>query len=386
MAQLAQAQKSLTLTVEVSEDFALLRPLWDAMTREGVSTPYQAFGFAAAYFRHVAAPMGAKAALILLRDGSGAPVALLPLAIHRMGPLRIAEFLGGKQSNFNMPIYGKGAERITPEAVRDALLRAAAKAGIDLFAFMSQPVEWQGFANPLAALAPAPAPSNGYKLQLGPDAEAVLRGQLSKDTRRKLRQKEQKLAGFGVVHYRVRQENTEIRTAFAQFLAFKAARFAAQGIHDPFGAADTQAFLLEALTDRRSGAASVEMHTLDVDDRIVAIFGMVPGKDRTSGLFTAFDGDAEISRCSPGDILLNYIIRDACARGFKTFDLGVGEAHYKEKICDETEALVDGFLPATGRGKTGAAALQAKQRLKRAIKTSHLGQRAIATLRSLKAR
>lgn len=384
--QPAGAVRPLALTAEVSRDFSLLRPAWDAMAREGISTPYQAYGFAEPYFRHVAAPSGAEPALIALRDGAGALVALLPLAIRRMGPVRIAEFLGGKQSNFNMPLYGKGAEKITPEALEAALAEAAARARIDLYAFAAQPVEWQGFANPLAKLAPMAAPSNGYKLQLGPDAEAVLKRQLSKDSRRKLRQKEQKLGGMGTVRYRIRQEADEIRAGFAQFLAFKAERFAAQGIHDPFAAADIRAFLTEALTDRRSGAASIELHSLDVDDRIVAIFGMVPGKDRTSGLFTAFDGDAEIGRCSPGDILLMHIIRDACGRGLATFDLGVGEAHYKDKICDQTEALVDAFLPVTSGGRAAAAALQTKQRLKRLIKTSSLGQRAVAALRSLKAR
>ena len=386
MAQQAHSAQPVRLSAEVGDSFASVRPTWEAMVADGISTPYQAFGFVEPYFRHVAATAGAKSALITLHDGTGAPAALLPLMIYRLGPLRIAEFLGGKQSNFNMPVYGKPSDRITPDALAAVLKQAAATAGIDLFAFKSQPVEWQGFANPLAALQPTPAPSQGYKLQLGPDAEAVLKRQLSKDTRRKLRQKEQKLSAIGTVHYRVRQTEDEIRTAFTRFLALKAERFAAQGIHDPFGDADTQAFLASALTDRRGGGASIELHTLDVDDRIVAIFGMVPGKDRISGLFTAFDSDVEISRCSPGDLLLVHIIRDACARGFSTFDLGVGEAHYKDKVCDETDVLVDSFLPMTAGGKAMAAALYAKQGLKRMIKTSAVGKRAIAALRSLKAR
>ena len=380
------AAQPAALSVEVMRDFAALRPIWDRLVLEGHATAYQTHGFCEAYFRMVEAQDGAEPALIVLRDGSGAVAALLPLSIGRMGPLRTARFIGGKQSNFNMPVYGPAAERLTPEMLRAALTDAGQKAGIDLYCLLSQPVEWQGLVNPLAKLMPEPAPSNGYKLQLEPDGEAVLKRQLSKDSRRKIRQKEQRLAGMGPVGYYKPQDEAEIRSAIAAFLALKAERFATQGIDDPFAAPAVRDFLIEAAIGRNSDTPALELHVLTMGDRLVAIFGGAVSGDRFSGLFTAFDASTEIARCSPGDILLNQMIRDCCDRGLSTFDLGVGEAHYKDKICDQTEVLVDSFLPATAIGRIGAWACRSKQALKRAVKTSVVGQRAIAILRGLKAR
>jgi CelD/BcsL family acetyltransferase involved in cellulose biosynthesis len=51
-------------------------------------------------------------------------------------------------------------------------------------------------------------------------------------------------------------------------------------------------------------------------------------------------------------------MRDLVARGFAYFDLGVGEARYKEAVCDETIALYDLVIPVTARGALAAPLLR----------------------------
>ncbi len=71
---------------------------------------------------------------------------------------------------------------------------------------------------------------------------------------------------------------------------------------------------------------------------------------RYSGMMTSFDADPEVSRFSPGDLLLHHLVGEQTARGRLSFDLGVGEARYKASICDETIALVETVWPVSLRG------------------------------------
>ena len=83
-----------------------------------------------------------------------------------------------------------------------------------------------------------------------------------------------------------------------------------------------------------------------LDERVVAAFAALSGRDRLSGLVIAYDADPEIARCSPGELILHEVVRSAIARGFTTFDLGVGEARYKNECCEATETLFDTFVTA----------------------------------------
>jgi CelD/BcsL family acetyltransferase involved in cellulose biosynthesis len=101
---------------------------------------------------------------------------------------------------------------------------------------------------------------------------------------------------------------------------------------------------------------------------------------RFSALANSYDTDEEIARCSPGDILLRAVMRDLVERGFAYFDLGVGEARYKEAVCDETIALYDLVMPVTTRGALAAPLLRifldCKRRVKQTPWLSRLSERA----------
>ena len=51
----------------------------------------------------------------------------------------------------------------------------------------------------------------------------------------------------------------------------------------------------------------------------------------------------ENARHSPGLVLLTHMVADSAARGLRSFDIGVGRAHYKSFFCREPEPLFDTF-------------------------------------------
>ena len=87
-------------------------------------------------------------------------------------------------------------------------------------------------------------------------------------------------------------------------------------------------------------------------------------------MFISYEAEAEIARCSPGEILLNEIVRDLIERRFTTFDLGVGEARYKAHCCETEEPLFDSFVATNLAGRALGAALLGRQRAKRLVKQS----------------
>ncbi len=52
----------------------------------------------------------------------------------------------------------------------------------------------------------------------------------------------------------------------------------------------------------------------------------------------------------------------------ETFDLGIGEAHYKTMFCGDVEPLFDSYLPLSATGRALATAFALATSIKRAIK------------------
>jgi CelD/BcsL family acetyltransferase involved in cellulose biosynthesis len=348
-------------------------------------TPYQSARWLAAFA--AAMPDGGAARFVLLRDGAGQATALFPLQVSG-GLLKVARFLGDKQANFHMPLWHPAAAAtLDAAAMRTLLLRVGRAIGVDAFALTSQPESWQGLRNPLALLPRTPSPSFGQKLTLTHDCEATIRQRFSSDSLGKLRRKEKRLAEIGPLRYVRAATPAEALALLDAFLAQKAARFAAQGIANPFADARAQAFLRAGVqADPSGGEPAIVMQGLLAGDRVLATYGAAIGRDRYSGMFTSFDSDREVARFSPGDLLLMHIVRQCCRRGLATFDLGVGEASYKDNYCDEPEPLFDTAFAVTPLGHLAAAGLQAKQGMKRRIKQSPRLMALVGRLRRARAR
>jgi CelD/BcsL family acetyltransferase involved in cellulose biosynthesis len=373
-------------TAEAIDDFAAAEALWRELEATGTVSPYQRFDWQKAY-ADAMAPLGAfETRVVIVRDAIGRIALLLPLAIERRHGLRVAVPTGGKHANYHLPLLAHGA--LPPGAAKlRALLRETGRAlRLDAYAFSNLPRAWHGVANPLAE-GGRPSPSNGYRLALSADTEATLTRVLSKDARKKLRQKDKKLREFGPVAHRVARQAEDVDAILRAFLAQKRERFREMGLPNPFEDAAAQAFLrAAALAGLCEGRPAIELHALVVGDRIVATFGAAVDHVRCCGMFTAFDGGAEIARASPGELLMLEVIRFQCRQGRRVFDLGIGEARYKSSLCDEVEELVDVILPITARGRIYAAAAERLLRVKRFAKQTPWIWNAVGGLRGSRAK
>ncbi len=366
MATSVPASASPFAAAEAHADAAAVAAAWNLLERTAPCSIYQTRRFLEPWADTLGRAAGLEPCYVLARDRAGQPVALLPLGLRRRGPVTIACLLGGKDANLQLALL-RPAAGWTRESLHLLLREAARLTGADVFVFPNQPRSYAGEANPLASLPHGESPSAAYGTALPPAGEALLAAKLSKDTRKKLRKKEAKLAALGALRHVVAATPVERAAVLDAFLAQKTARFHERGIVSAFGTAAMRVFIERASASEPPG---IELHALMAGDRIVATYGGAAQGERWSGMFNSFDADAEIARCSPGDLLLVKLVEHCCARGLRTFDLGVGEARYKAALCDEPIPLFDAAVGFGPVGRTAAALVLARQALKRKAKRS----------------
>jgi len=384
----SQPSLPLVVSVEVHADPRTILAGWRELADAVPATPYQTPDWLLPWIDTIGTAAGIEPMIVVARGEDGRVMALLPFGLLRQGRLTTALFLGAKDSNFNMGLFRAGPVW-SRAAIRDLLGRAAVASGrrVDLFALRNQPHGWEGAVNPLLALPGQPSPSFAYKARLSPDPDSFFRAQLSRESRKKLRQKMNRLRAFGPVEVLRARTRVEVLEVLDAFVEQRTTRSAAYGL----AIAEIQSlrrFLDQATAPTGPGgetAGPVEFHGLRCGTRIVATLGGVRRGGRFSGMLTSFTGDADLKRTSPGELLLAEVMRRHCEEGTVTFDLGVGEARYKETYCPDVEPLFDSLVPLTPRGHIHARAEALRLQAKRSIKQSTWAWPVVQRLRKLRA-
>jgi CelD/BcsL family acetyltransferase involved in cellulose biosynthesis len=351
------------------EPDAAVLEIWASLEAVVPCTIYQTRAWLLPWMETLGRKAGLKPCYVIARGAGNRPLALLCLGLRRTGPFTTAVFPGGKDSNFNLPLVQPGLNWSAGDW-HHLLLDAAKAMGSskpDAFLLVNQPAEWSGKTNALARLAAQPSPDAAFGTLLIPDAEALFAGKLSKETRKKLRRKREKLAARGTLTFRTPAAGDERAAILDAFLAQKTSRFRAQGIASEFEDPAMRAFIEKASEPGPRGTG-IELHALYSGNRIVAVYGGAAHHGCWSGMFNSFDASEETAPSSPGDLLLMEIMARQCAAGTRHFDLGIGEARYKAAFCGDPIPLFDSYVAVTPMGKIfleiAALVLRAKSGIK----------------------
>jgi len=372
--------------IEVFDDMTSAEPHWRALERaETLATPYQRYDFLALWQRHVGAEAGFTPFIVVGFDAIGTPLFLLPLGRRPLGRWTVVEFLGGKHANFNMGLWRRDCiAAVGADTLRAVLKSLAGRA--DLLMLRNQSLTWDGTTNPFALLPHQRAANLGFSGALASDFEALLRARTGAAARKKMRKKERTLAGFGAVRLERAESAAQAHRVLDAFFKQKSARMRRIGVADAFAEAEVRRFIEAAVAERLAdGNPLIELYALSVDDIIVATMGGIVGDGRFCGMFNSItEGRYAIE--SPGEQLLVNLVRRCCERGLKTFDLGIGEAHYKHLFCGDAEPLFDSFLPLSPAGRMLAALAVLLEAGKRTIKQHALLWSTVRAIRRLRAK
>jgi CelD/BcsL family acetyltransferase involved in cellulose biosynthesis len=380
---------AVRVRVEVLTQIGKAERLWRELVQQGaICSRYQHYSWMAGWWDHIGSISKASPHVTVLRDDTGKPVLLLPLVRKQVGPLQVGFFMGGKHTNFNLPVWCP--EHLNePAAGLNALLKGLPHNGprLDLLVLLNQPFAWQGVANPMLYASHEASASRAYAGELQRDFEALLKERMGANSRKKLRQKERQLAALGPVTFQRARTPAEIDRVLAAFFQQKAARMCEQGLSNAFDVEGVKEFTRAAAheIDPDTSEPVIELYVLSVRDTIIATFGGIVAGGRFSGMFNSIAG-AEFRNYSPGELLLANVIRMCCERGLGRFDLGIGDAAYKQVYCKDAEALYDSVIPITAAGQVAAPIWRAGLTLKGKIKKSGMPLRAVRSIRQVVSR
>jgi CelD/BcsL family acetyltransferase involved in cellulose biosynthesis len=373
---------------EVFDDMAAAEPFWRALEQDDAwATPYQRFDLLAAWQHHVGAPNGIVPYIVIGFDASGRALFLWPFGRKQIGPFSIAGFLGSKHASFNLGLWRRDIAAAVGEGdIRELIARiAAGRDPVDLFALYSQPLRWAGLANPFALLPRQLSAEDGSCLNLKAAATGGLEAAVSPAVASRLRIKERKLkklAGYGYIQA---TSAADIDRLLEAFFALKAVHMRSQGLTNVFAEPGVAAFVRQASHIKlANGRPLIELHALEGDGEVLALFGAVVDPYRFSAMFNTYTLSRH-ARHSPGLILLQHMIAACAERGARSFDIGVGRARYKSFFCKEPEPLFDTFLALTPRGRLAAPAFRTAFTAKRMIKTKPALWAAVQFLRRFRA-
>src|SRR5689334_21846057 len=356
--------------VDIVSDFAEVETIWRDFEARQLSTPYQRFDLLAAWQREIGARESTEPCIVIAYDVDGRALVLLPLVLRAKHGVRIASFMGGKHTTFNMALWDREFAREASLTDLKALLSGMrAKSSADVLALTQQPQHWQDDVNPFV-LGPRQRSANDCPLLTMITGDPP-ENRISNSFRRRMKTKERKLQGPGYRHH-IAEADADIDRLLDWFFQVKPLRMAEQKLPDVFAEPGVADFVRNACRARLPGGGRViDIHALECDDEVIAIFAGVADGHRFSMMFNTYTM-SERSRYSPGLILMRHIIDHYGERRYRALDLGIGSDEYKRLFCKGDEPIFDCFIPLSPRGKVAAVALSGFNHAKRLVKRNHI--------------
>jgi CelD/BcsL family acetyltransferase involved in cellulose biosynthesis len=356
------------VSVDILHDLVQAEAIWRGLEdRQQFSTPYQRFDFLGPWQRQVGEREGLSPFIVVAYDAERRPLLLLPLTLgHRHG-VRTAGFMGGKHATFNMALCDRTFAANATAVDLDALISGIrGRSEADVLTLNQQPLRWRDLPNPLALL-PSQSSANDCPLMtIVPDEPPTAR--ISNSFRRRLKGKERKLQALPGYRYGVADTDAEIKRLLDAFFRIKPLRMAEQQLPNVFAEPGVEGFIRDAcMTPLAGGGHAIDIHALECDDEVIAIYAGVADGHRFSMMFNTYTM-SDNSRYSPGLILMRNIVDHYAERGYRALDLGIGSDDYKKLFCKSDEPIFDCFIPLSLRGKMAAAAMSGITRVKRLVK------------------
>jgi CelD/BcsL family acetyltransferase involved in cellulose biosynthesis len=364
----AWSKASRIASVDILGDLNQAEPIWRSLEDHAqFSTPYQRFDFLASWHRQVGEREGLRPFIVIAYDGERRPLLLLPLALGHQHGARTARFMGGKHATFNMALWDRDFAAGATRDDLDALIAATSeKSEADVMALVQQPLRWRDMPNPMALLPHQPSANDCPLLAIEPGAAPATL--ISNSFRRRLKGKERKLQSLPGYRYHIATEDADITRLLDWFFRIKPLRMAEQKLPNVFAEPGIEDFVRTACTTALAGGGhAIDIHALECDDEVIAIFAGVADGHRFSMMFNTYTMSAN-SKYSPGLILMRDIIDRHAALNYRALDLGIGSDDYKRLFCKDDEPIFDSFIPLSLRGKLAATAMSGVNRAKRMVK------------------
>jgi len=340
--------------------------LWRAFQETANCTAFQRFEWLSAWVETIGQHEHFSPLIAVGYVGDEIKV-LFPLALDRQFSARRLTWLAGGWCDYCQPIIDLDfSATLNAEDVETIWTDLCDLAGdVDYLLLARQPVRIGAFDNPFAQHDATPYTAKAYALRLGSDWTQFYEHMRSAKTRRRLREKEKGLTKAGELEFVRLREGDDIADAVVTLLDWKVAQIVARGMFNPFADKSVDTFLSRVVA---SSPDFARLYSMELDGEMLAgCIALVHGKTFT--IFQMAYGLGPHSRHSPGQILVNNMMRTAIEEGLEIFDFSLGDEPYKLDICDIHTELTQvsrthgvlGWLPSRLNAAKSYAKRYAKQ-------------------------
>lgn len=364
-----------TISLHASDGLDAISDIWRAFQVTAWHTPFQDIDWVTAWYE-AAGRFNGHQPFVVLGYEDGELRLILPLAVTGGGGLSKLCWLGQSANDYNAPVIdAEFAERCRRDLAEDIwTVVVDACVPIDLIEFAQQPEHIAGRANAFIHRAAMPSSCSAHLVNLEPgwaEFYARLRGSKS---RKRLREKFNKLARLGRLQFRGEKDPAVRRALVRQAVAWKTQQLEASGDRNPFAPDNTFADgvseierTLMTLCDAPGARHKLRTDCLFLDGKAVAVIIALVAGTRYSVFISAHAAD-DTSRFSPGTILLVKTMQLACRAGYRKFDLLAGDEGYKMDWCDGHIGLWDDVRGLTMKGKAAAPLGRLARHIKKTLK------------------
>jgi len=337
--QAAQPQSPAIVRIEPAGDLASLRDVWTELAQRSGNL-FATWEWAGVWWRHYGE--GADPLPLACLDAHGRTVAILALCIERVGPMRVARFIGHGPADELGPVCAAADVEDAVAALQRApqrwnVLLAERLPGTRAWARALAGTELHHEASPVVDVA-------------GLTWDEYLAGR-SSNFRSQVRRKERKLVREHGLEYRLCDDRHRLEADMGTLFDLHRRRWE-DGDSDAFDGA-------RAAFHRDFAALALERGWLrlwlaEIEGRAVAAwYGFRYGG---SEWYYQFGRDPEWDRSSIGLVLLAHTLREAIGDGVDRYRLLRGGEPYKDRFATSDLGLVTVAVP---RGPSGRAAVSA---------------------------
>ena len=362
----AKAWPSRIAAIDICSDLQQAEAIWRSLELQ-FSTPFQRFDFLSPWLRQVGDRENLLPFIVIACDAERRPLLLLPLTLsHRRG-IRTASFMGGKHATFNMPLWQRDFAASATATDLEVLVSGIREyAAADVLALAQQPQRWQGWSNPMMLLASQPSANDCPLLTMAPDAAPA--ELIANSFRRRLEARNASYKSFQAIVTTLHRRIPRSRGCLTGSYPSNRSEWPNRNCRTCSLSQAMQEFIRAACMKKLGdGSHAIDIHALETDDEVLAMFAGVADGRRFSMMFNTYTM-SDNSRHSPGLILTRNIIDHYAGLGYRELDLGIGSDEYKRWFCKSTEPIFDSFIPLSPRGKAAAGAMSSFNRAKHLVK------------------
>jgi CelD/BcsL family acetyltransferase involved in cellulose biosynthesis len=285
---------------------------------------------------------------VMVRDADGRPVLYLPLIIETKFNVRLLRFMDCGVADYNAPIVAVDrtlSRQEFHEVWADVLALLPSFDVIDLKKIASDVV---GAVNPLTYLDCTPFGESGHAIALTRLRDQTDTRRAVVRLRRKLQSHAKGLSQTGEPHFIVNPPAAEAARLAERLLELKRRKYERTSTPDFLAAPGVERFYREMMSPGRLGTIS-HLSALTIGDNVASAHLGFIGRGRFYYIFPAYD--TAFGRHRVGHLLLQHLIDQSVAQDFDTFDLGIGDASYKNKWATHHLALQSHERAVTAAGR-----------------------------------